>query len=115
MSIAIPLLFYILAIMLFLIVLFEDKDEKPTDEEQEKSDDMIIFLLIFATLFFFVGGACWMGVTNMYYSPATDTVLETLPNVAYRPIGWIGIVFGIFFAALATIKMFDRIDLHTEL
>lgn len=113
MSITIPLFFLILAVFFFLFALYEDKEEKNTDEQQEKSDQIVLIITVLATLFFFVGGVCMMGITNTYYSPATDTVVETAPLATYRPLGWIGIAFGFFAGGLAAIKMFQIVDDYT--
>lgn len=110
MSIAIPLLFFILGVVLFLLVIFEDREEHGSDEEQERSDHMIIIMLILCTIFWFIGGVCWMGITTMYYSPVLDSVVESSPQTVYRPISWVGIGFGMFSGMLTAIKMFDTVD-----
>ena len=110
MSIAIPLLFFILGVVLFLLILFEDREEYGSAEEQERSDFMMIVLLVLCTLFWFVGGICWMGITNMYYSPQFDTIVESSPLVVYRPLSWVGIGFGMFTGMLTVMKIFDIVE-----
>ncbi len=73
-----------------------------------------MIFLMFGCLFFFVAGACMMFVTNTYYSPVTNTVVETAPIASYQPLGWIGIAFGFFCGYLLLNKMFDVLGMLDE-
>lgn len=110
MDIIIPVFLYVFSFFFFIIGLYEERDEKPTVEEEEKSDNMVVIFLVLATVFFFVAGACMMYVTETYYSTDTGTLVETLPNESYRPLGWVGIGFGFFSLILVVEKSFQMLD-----
>ena len=102
------------AVFFFLLCIFEDQDDDAeTDEERRLY--VSLFFLVLATIFFFVMGVTWMGVTNTYYSAATDTIVETAPIAAYAPIGWIGVGFGVLCLFLILNRVFDILGyLHEQ-
>ena len=103
----IPSFFLILAVIFFLLAIFEEKEDYNTDDDVERSHFLVLLYLAFATTFFFISGACMFGVTNTYYSAATDSVVESAPIQIYQYLGWIGIAFGFFCGYLELNKTFD--------
>lgn len=100
-------------IFCFVFAIFSNNEEE-NNADQVKTDEIVIIFLVLATAFSFIAGVCMMGVTDVYYSAATDTVIETVPNSSYQPLGWIGIGFGVFLFYLTGNKIFDVIGYQYE-
>lgn len=110
MDVVITVLFHIFAFFSLFFALYEERDQ---DEDESTTtsgtDELIVILLVLATAFFVLGGITMMFISETYYSPITDTLEEVLMP-SYRPLGWIGILFGISSAILLTVKVFDILE-----
>lgn len=91
MNIIMPVLFIILAIICFLLALYEEREPVYDQDEEDISDNLIIVLLIFAMAFFFIAGVTTMFITFSYYSPATGGLVDTEPTTDYLYLGWVWI------------------------
>jgi heme/copper-type cytochrome/quinol oxidase subunit 2 len=107
MDIIIPIYLAIFAIMFFLIALFEERDNNTDDEdEDDKSSNLIILLMGLAITLFIVAGVCMMDITQIYYSPETNTI-EEISLTTYRPLSYIFIGMGILGLILIAQKIMD--------
>lgn len=112
MDMIMPLFFYILGFLLLVIGLLEEKYVSHGDEDS--SDELVVLTLVLSTVFLFLAGITTWYITDSYYSPQSDSIIETEPLSQYRPIGWIGIGFALFCGLLTAIKIFDVIGKESE-
>lgn len=106
MDIAFPIMLFLLAFIFFLLGLFEERETKQTDDEQEKSDHLIVIFFTVGFILFFLAGICMMGITEMYYSVTTDTLVE-YPITFYRPFVWLGVGLAFVDAFFLITKVFE--------
>lgn len=104
MDIVVTVMFHFVAIFLFLFALYEEREIKHTDDEEDKSDHLCILLLLFSMLCFWFAGITMFYVTQTYYSPISDTLVETFME-DYRPLGWVGVIWGMFNLYLLVVKV----------
>jgi len=112
MDIVIPIIFLLFGFLFLIIALFEDRDEKGDEDEEERSGNLVIILLIAGLIFFIVGGFCMRLVTNLYYSPVSDAIVEVY-DPAYQALSWIGYGFAFLDGFLLLLKAWDQIDLRS--
>jgi hypothetical protein len=100
--------------MFFLIALFEERDTNTTDEdEKDKSTNLIILLMGLAITLFIIAGVCMMNVTQIYFSPDTNTI-EEISLTSYRPLAYIFIGIGILGLILIAQKIMDYLGSQWE-
>ena len=109
MDVVIPIVFLIFGFLFLILALHEDREEKGDEDEEERSGNMVIILLIAGLIFFAVGGFCMRLVTNLYYSPISDTIVEVYAP-AYQALSWIGYGFAFLAGFLLLLKAWERID-----
>jgi len=112
MDIVMPVIFLIFGFLFLILALYEDRDEKDDEGEEERSGNIVIILLIAGLIFFIVGGFCMRLVTNLYYSPISDTIVEVY-DPAYQALSWIGYGFSFLDGFLLILKAFERIDFRS--
>ena len=114
MDLVIPIFLYIFAIFFFIYAVIEERDEKHNEDEQIKADNIVVITLVLSASFLFIGGVCMMFITETYYSGISDGLIETAPMSTYRPLGWIGIGWGVFVVYLVINKVFDMMEIRTS-
>lgn len=108
MNSEIPIFFFILGIFFFLLALYEEKQyDADNDVDDDEKDNFTTILFVFATLFLFLAGVCTMYITEMYYSPSTDSIVETIPTSTNRYLGFVPIGLGMFSFILLVVKIMD--------
>lgn len=112
MDLVIPIIFLMFGFLFLILALYEDKEEEGNEDEEERSGNLVVILLIAGLIFFIVGGFCMRLVTNLYYSPISDTIVEVY-DPAYQALSWIGYGFAFLDGFLLILKAFERIDFRS--
>jgi len=112
MDLAIPIVLLVFGFIFFILALYEEREEKPNEDEEEKSDNLVVIFLISAIILWGIGAACFLYVTQSYYSPVTDTI-EEIRLPIYEPFMYLGIGFAVIAAVMLVQKIFNILEERT--